>query len=493
MMHGPEKSDLLVIPKKPVNKAGRAAAESVEGRSETKGNAELQSTVRTQSRVAVSQAQRCIREAVTRNGKEKLTALLHHLSIDVLRGGFLSLKKRAAAGVDAMTWDAYAETLEENLQDLHRRVHSGAYRALPSRRVFIPKADGKQRPLGIASIEDKIVQAALVMILTPIYEAQFLGFSYGFRPGRSQHDALDALAFGIKGRYIWWVLDADIRRFFDTISHEWLVKFLEHRVGDRRVIRLIQKWLTAGVLEQGVPLDAIEGTPQGAVISPFLANVYLHYVYDVWVTAWRKRHASGHMIVVRYADDTVVGFQHRQEALMFLTDLKARLAKFALELHPEKTRLIEFGRFAAERRAVRGTRKPDTFDFLGFTHICATKRDGKGFQLRRKTKRKRRWDTIRRIGEELKEIRHEPINVQGRWLASVLRGHYAYFAVPTNLAAVRALRHHVKVRWYLSLARRSQRSRLDWRRMNVVAAKYLPMPAVLHPWPEERFLVKHPR
>ena len=342
-------------------------------------------------------------------------------------------------------------------------------------------------------MEDKVVQAALVMILTPIYEAEFLGFSYGFRPGRSQHDALDALAFGIKGRYVWWILDADIRRFFDTISHSWLMKFLEHRIGDRRVIRLIQKWLSAGVLEDGARLDTVEGTPQGAVISPFLANVYLHYVYDLWVNAWRQRHARGHMVVVRYADDTVVGFQHRPEAEAFLSDLKERLAKFALELHSEKTRLIEFGRFAAERRAGRGEGKPETFDFLGFTHICGSKRDGKGFQLTRKTKRQRRWDTIRRIAAELRQRRHEPISVQGRWLASVLRGHYAYFSVPTNLAAVRTLRHHVKVRWYLSLSRRSQRTRLHWRRMNVVVQKYLPVPTVLHPWPEERFLVTHPR
>jgi RNA-directed DNA polymerase len=493
MMYGSEKSDLLIVPGKPANKAGRSAAESVEGRSGTKGNAELQSTVRTQSRAAVSQAQDRIREAVKRNRKERLTALLHHLSVDVLRGGFLSLKRAAAAGIDAVSWDAYAQNLEDNLQDLRRRVHSGAYRALPSRRVYIPKADGKLRPLGIAAMEDKIVQAAMVMILTPIYEAEFLGFSYGFRPGRSQHDALDALAFGIKGRYVWWILDADIRRFFDSISHSWLIKFLEHRIGDRRVIRLIQKWLSAGVLEEGARLDIIEGTPQGAVISPFLANIYLHYVYDLWVNSWRQRRARGHMVVVRYADDTVVGFQHRPEALSFLSDLKERLAKFALELHPEKTRLIEFGRFAAERRTGRGDGKPETFDFLGFTHICGSKRDGKGFQLCRKTKRQRRWDTIRRIAEELRQRRHEPINVQGRWLASVLRGHYAYFSVPTNLAAVRTLRHHVKVRWYLSLARRSQRTRLNWRRMNIVVRKYLPAPTVLHPWPEERFLVTHPR
>jgi RNA-directed DNA polymerase len=494
MMNGPEKSDLPKVPRKPANKAGQPAAESVEGRGGTKGNVDLQSTVRTQSRDAVSQAQNRIREAVNRNRTEKLTALLHHVTVDVLRGGFLSLKRAASAGVDAVTWDAYAEELEGNLQDLHRRVHTGAYRALPSRRVYIPKANGKQqRPLGIAAMEDKIVQAAVVMILTPIYEAEFLGFSYGFRPRRSQHDALDALAFGIKGRYVWWILDADIRRFFDTISHSWLVKFLEHRIGDRRIIRLIQKWLKAGVLEEGAHIETLEGTPQGSVISPCLANIYLHYSYDVWVNAWRKRHATGDMIVVRYADDTVLGFQHRQDASTFLCDLKERLAKFALELHPEKTRLIEFGRFAAERRAARGKGKPETFDFLGFTHICGTKRNGKGFQLRRKTKRKTRWSTIKRITEELRERRHEPIDVQGKWLATVLRGHYAYFSVPTNLPSVRTFRHHIKVRWYLSLGRRSQRRRLSWRRMNVVADKYLPFPTVLHPWPEQRFLVKHPR
>jgi len=477
-----EKSDSLVVPVKPANKAVQVAAELVEERSETKGNAELQSTVRTQSRAAVSQAQDRIREAVNRNKKERLTALLHHVTVDFLR----------AAGIDAVTWEQYGEDLDGKLLDLHRRLHSGGYRALPTRRTYIPKADGKQRPLGIAAMEDKIVQAAVVMLLTPIYEAEFLGFSYGFRPGRSQHDALDALAYGIKGRYIWWILDADIRSFFDSISHEWLICFLEHRIGDRRIIRLIQKWLTAGVLERGLWSETKEGTPQGAVVSPLLANVYLHYVYDLWVQAWRKRQATGDMIVVRYADDTIVGFQHQKEAELFLQHLRERLRKFALELHPEKTRLIEFGRFAAERRLRRGEGKPETFDFLGFTHICGFKRNGTGFQLRRKTKRKRKQDLLNKLAAELQRIRHQPIDEQGRFLATVLRGHYAYFAVPTNLPRVRALRHQVKVRWFLNLRRRSQR-RLKWRRMNAIADKYLPMPSVLHPWPDQRFLVNHPR
>jgi RNA-directed DNA polymerase len=493
MMYGPEKSDSLIVPKKLANKAVRTAAESVEGRSGTEGNARMQSTVRTQSREAVSQAQNRIREAVNRNRKEKLTALLHHINTDILRAGFLSLKKSASAGVDAMTWETYEAALEENLHGLYQRLHTGAYRALPSRRVYIPKADGKQRPLGIAAMEDKIIQAAVVMILTPIYEAEFLGFSYGFRPGRSQHDALDALAYGIKGRNIWWILDADISRFFDTISHEWLVKFLEHRIGDRRIIRLIQKWLKAGVLEQGERIDTLQGTPQGAVISPLLANIYLHYVYDLWAQAWRKRHAVGDMIVVRYADDTIIGFQYAPNAHAFLSDLQDRLAKFGLELHPEKTRLIAFGRFVAERREAQGLSKPETFDFLGFTHICGKKRDGKGYQLWRKTKRKRKTETVKRIATELRHRRSSPIDEQGRWLAQVLRGHYAYFAVPSNLQAVRALRHQVKIRWYNSLRRRSQRRKLTWRRMNVIVEKYLPMPSVLHPWPEQRFIVKYRR
>jgi RNA-directed DNA polymerase len=492
-MHGPEKSDPLIVPAKLANKAAQPAAEPVEGRSGADGNAELQSTVRTQSRVAVSQAQDRLREAVNRNGKERLTALLHHLSVDVLRAAFLALKRRAAPGVDAVTWEAYEGACEHNLASLHQRLHAGTYRALPSRRTYIPKADGRQRPLGIAALEDKIVQAAVVMILTPIYEAEFLGFSYGFRPGRGQHDALDALAYGIKGRNVRWILDADIRSFFDTISHAWLIRFLEHRIGDRRIIRLIQKWLRAGVLDGGYHVATEEGTPQGAVISPFLANVYLHYAYDLWVRAWRARHATGDMIVVRYADDTIVGFQHKGDAERFLADLKDRFAKFALELHPAKTRLIAFGRFVAEQRRARGEGRPETFDFLGFTHLCGTKRNGRGFQLRRKTKLKRRWATVRRIGEEQRRMRHEPIDEQGRRLARMLEGHYAYFAVPTNIAAVRAVRHHVKIRWYLSLRRRSQRRRLSWRRMNVIVEKPLPQPRVLHPWPEQRFLVKHRR
>jgi RNA-directed DNA polymerase len=493
MMNGTEKSDPSILPAKPTNKVEQSAAESVEGSGGTKRNVALQSTDRTRSREAVTQAQDRIRGAVTRNKKEKLTALLHHVNIDVLRWAFFSLKKRAAPGVDGVTWDQYEVDLEANLVDLHARVHTGAYRALPSRRRYIPKADGKQRPLGIAAIEDKIVQAAVVAILTPIYEAEFLGFSYGFRPGRSQHDALDALAFGIKAHKICWILDADIARFFDSLSREWLVRFVEYRIGDRRIIRLIQKWLKAGVLEEDRWIETKEGTPQGSVASPILANVYLHYTYDLWVQQWRRRHATGDMIVVRYADDTIVGFQYRQDAERFQSDLKERLAQFALSLHPEKTRLIEFGKFAAERRKRRGDGKPETFDFLGFRHYCTTKKDGTGFQLGRKTQPERMRAKIREIKETLRKHRHASIDEQGGWLGSVMKGYFAYFAVPTNTPALNAYRWHIIVRWHRSLRRRSQRHRLTWERMFRIVERFLPTVRVLHPWPEERFRVAHSR
>ena len=481
-MSAGEKSDLPEVAEKRANKAASAAAELVERRGGAKENAELQSTVRTQSRAAVSQAQARIRGAVIRNRQDKLTALLHHLTVDVLRASFFGLKKSAAPGVDEVTWTEYAEGLEANLSDLHSRVHTGAYRALPSRRAYIPKADGRQRPLGIAAIEDKIVQAAVVAILTPIYESEFLGFSYGFRPTRNQHQALDALAFGIGKRRINWVLDCDVQSFFDKVSRDWLIRFVEHRVGDRRIIRLIAKWLTAGVLEDGRMIETEEGTPQGAVISPFLANIYLHHVYDQWVNQWRQRCATGDVIVVRYADDTIVGFEHRHEAEQFLADLKARLARFG-------PRLIEFGRNAIANRRARGLGKPETFDFLGLKHYCATRRDGSGFVLGRKPMAKRMRTKLREIKEQLMATRHDGIDGQGKWLAQVLRGWMAYYAVPMSGSAISAFRHHMIERWHGALMRRSQRRRLTWTRMKTIADRYLPFPRILHPWPEKRFLV----
>jgi RNA-directed DNA polymerase len=359
--------------------------------------------------------------------------------------------------------------------------------------VFIPKADGKLRPLGIAAIEDKIVQAAVVAILTPIYEAEFLGFSYGFRPGRGQHDALDTLAFGIKTRNVQWVLDADISRFFDTISHDWLVRFIEHRIGDKRIVRLIQKWLKVGVLEEGARIESDEGTPQGAVISPLLANIYLHYVYDLWAHQWRQRHATGDVIFVRYADDTVAGFQHLADAERFLADLRMRLAEFALTLHPEKTRLIEFGRHAATNRSRRGDGKPETFDFLGFTHICGVNEKRPGFQLWRRSSRKRMKAKVRAIKDELRRRLHTPLDEQGKWLGSVVRGFFAYHAVPGNFHAIDAFRCHVISGWLRSLRRRSQRHRMPWDRFNGFIDCYIPKARVLHPWPEARFRVRHSR
>jgi group II intron reverse transcriptase/maturase len=415
--------------------------------------------------------------------------LFHHLTLERLRDAFFALRRKAAAGIDGVTWAEYSRDLEANLRDLHARLHRGAYRAKPSRRAYIPKADGRQRPLGIASTEDKIVQRAVVEILNAIYETDFLGFSYGFRPGRHQHQALDALATAIERKHVNWWLDADLRDFFGTLDHGWLVKFVEHRIGDRRIIRLIQKWLSAGVLQEEKWMESEEGAPQGATISPLLSNLYLHYVLDQWVEQWRSRHAHGDVIIVRFADDFLIGFEHRADAERFQTELRERLAKFALELHPEKTRLVEFGRFAAANRARRNLGPPDTIDFLGFTHICAKSRNGR-FGLRRQTVRKRLQAKLHEVKTELQRRRHSPIPEQGRWLGSVVRGHVNYYGVPGNLDAVKAFRTQATRHWRRALRRRSQRDRTNWSRMNRLSIRWLPPASITHPWPEKRFDVR---
>jgi group II intron reverse transcriptase/maturase len=419
----------------------------------------------------------------------RFTALLHHVDVDRLREAYRAISPNAAPGVDGVTWRDYGLDLEANLSDLHARVHRGAYRATPSRRVLIPKPDGRQRPLGVAALEDKILQRAVVEVLNAIYENDFLGFSYGFRPGRSQHDALDALAAGIETRRVNWVLDADIRDFFTSLDWGWLEKFLEHRIADRRVLRLIQKWLRAGVIEDGEWSSTEAGTAQGASVSPLLSNVYLHYVFDLWADQWRRRNARGDVVLTRFADDFLAGFEHREDAERFLADLRDRFAMFGLELHPEKTRLIEFGRFAARDRQRRGDRKPETFEFLGLTHVCAKNRHGR-FKLRRVTSKKKMRAKLQSVKTEMRRRRHHPIPEQGRWLASVLTGHYRYYAVPDNSQALRAFRAQVIGHWRRSLSRRSQKGRITWERMYRLADRWLPDPRILHPWPVVRFNAK---
>jgi group II intron reverse transcriptase/maturase len=405
---------------------------------------------------------------------------------------FYALKRRAAPGVDGMTWQEYEADLEVRLEDLHGRVHRGAYRPQPSRRTYIPKADGRQRPLAIAALEDKIVQGATVMVLNAIYEEDFLGFSYGFRPGRGPHDALDAMVVGITSRRVNHILDADIRSFFDTVSQQWLVRFVEHRIGDKRIIRLIQKWLKAGILEEGIVTVSDQGTGQGSVVSPLLANIYLHYVLDLWAERWRQHEATGDMIIIRYADDVVAGFEHEDDARRFLDAMRERFKEFALTLHPEKTRLIEFGRYAAANREKRGIGKPETFNFLGFTFVCAKSRRG-NFLVKRRTRRDRMKAKLQEIKGELWRRMHQPIPEQGEWLRQVVTGFFAYHAVPTNFLALGALRLHTIRIWRRALRRRSQKDGFTWKRIEKLAADFLPKPRILHPWPSVRFAVKHPR
>jgi RNA-directed DNA polymerase len=492
MMNDREKSDPLVVAMKPANNDGQPSAEPVERRGGAEGNTHQPSMLRTPSREGVTAGLARIRTAARLKRKERFTALLHHVTPDLLRASYSRLKREAAAGVDGVTWDEYGKELDRRLAELHIRIHRGSYRAQPTQRRYIPKPDGRQRPLGIAAVEDKVVQRAVVEVLNAIYEEDFLGFSYGFRPGRGQHDALDALAVGIETRSVNWILDADIAGFFDAVSHDWLLRFVEHRIGDRRVIRLIRKWLKAGVMEDGQVMATEMGTPQGAVASPLLANIYLHYAFDLWAERWRRREATGDMIIVRYADDIVVGFQHKADAERFWSEMAQRLATFALTLHPDKTRLIEFGRIAASERAKRGLGKPETFNFLGFTHICARSRAGR-FQLRRRTRRDRMRAKLQEIRNALWQHRHAPLGEQGSWLRQVVRGYFAYHAVPTNSAALSEFRDIVRWHWLRALRRRGQRDKTTWAHINRLADRWIPKSRILHPWPNRRFAVKHPR
>ena len=439
---------------------------------------------------SMSQGLARVRQAARDNKEQKFTALLHHLTVDLLRECFSGMNRKAAPGIDDVTWQEYETGLEDGLIDLHSRVHRGAFRALPSRRVYIPKADGRQRPLGVAALEDKLVQQAVATILNQIYEEEFLGFSYGFRPGQSQHRALDALSVGLKTKQVNYVLDADIRGFFDHLDHEWMMKFVQHRVADPRILRLIQKWLKAGVMEEGQWLETEEGTPQGSGISPLLANIYLHYVFDLWVQAWREKCARGDVMVIRYADDSVLGFQYEEDADRFLNDFKERLGKFGLELHPEKTRRIEFGRFAERNRKKRGEGKPETFDFLGFTHISGKGRKGY-FTVKRKTIAKRMRAKLQEMKRKLAERRHDLVPETGEWLKSVVRGYFNYHAVPGNLDRLGVFRERLSRFWRHSLRRRSQKAGLSWERFHRLLEQWIPRPRVLHPWPEIRFAVRN--
>jgi RNA-directed DNA polymerase len=486
MMHDHGQSDSPVVPTKSPNNAGEPEAEGMEGRGLAKGNPSQQTALRAQDREGARSALARVRQVAERDKVVRFTTLLHHVyNVEHLRRAYYALKREAAPGIDGETWQHYGEALEENLQDLSGRLARGAYRAKPVKRRYIAKADGRPRPLGIPTLEDKLVQRTTVEVLNTIYETDFLGFSYGFRPGRSPHQALDALYAGLLTKKVNWVLDLDIRGFFDAIDRGWLVQFVEHRIADRRVVRLIQKWLNAGVLEDGTRRWSETGTPQGGSISPLLANVYLHYAFDLWAQRWRKTQAHGDLIVVRYADDIIVGFQHRADAERFLAELRERLAKFGLELHPEKTRLLEFGPFAAERRQRAGKGKPETFNFLGFTHICGKKRSGR-FTVVRQTIRGRLQTKLSEVRAELRRRLHDPIPQVGAWLGTVVRGHVQYYGVPMNSPAIALFRFRVGWLWHRVLARRSQTGHVSWERMRRLVERWLPPARICHPYPLRR-------
>ena len=487
-MYGAEKSDNVILPKKQANNGLQWPAELVEGRALTKGSPHEPVTTWTQSQVFVSPGLMRVRQVAQEGKVGQFTALLHHVTVEELEASYRALKRKAAAGIDGQTWESYGENLQTNLIDLHARMHNGSYRAKPARRVYIDKADGTKRPLSILCLEDKIAQHSVSQILHAIYEKKFVGFSYGFRPGRSQHQALDALYTGLLYRKVNWVLDLDIQGFFDAVDHDWMLRMLAHLVADRRILRLIRAWMEVGVADdQGRRVGSERGLPQGAVISPVLANVFLHYVFDLWSRKWRKRQACGEMIIVRFADDIIAGFQHQAEAECFLRELTGRFDEFHLQPHPQKTRLIEFGRFAIRDRQKRGQRKPETFEFLGFTHICRYNWKGK-FILTRHTKRSRMRSSLQAIKQGLRSRLHDPIGKTGTWLRRVVQGHLNYFAVPGNAKTISSFVYHVRRLWIRSLRRRSQRSCMPFTRYGPIADRFIPKPRILHPFPVARFM-----
>jgi group II intron reverse transcriptase/maturase len=487
-MHADEESDEAVRAEKRPNKGGQPPAEAVEQRASPKGNGRQTAAARTLRRSPASNGLAAVRLAAQRNKQTRFTALLHHITIDLLKQSFRALERNAAPGIDGMTWHAYQEeNLEGKLLDLHGRIHRGSYRARPAKRTYIPKADGSQRPLDILCLEDKIVQQAVVYVLEAIYEADFLGFSYGFRSGRGQHDALDALYAGLMRKRVNWVLDADIQGFFSAMSHNWTLRFLEHRIADKRILRLIAKWLKVGVVtKEGRIERSMRGASQGAVVSPTLANVYLHYALDLWAHRWRQNKARGDVIIIRYADDFIASFQNEHEARAFLQDLHERLREFELALHPAKTRLIRFGRFAAEQRKKRGEGKPETFDFLGFTHFCTRSKAG-GFVIGRKTIKKRMVAKLKALKVELRKRMHESIVATGEWLNLLLKGHLNYFAVPGNSLSLWWFFHEIRWRWLRSLRRRSQKANLSWEKFHRLTDRFFPPIKILHPQPLHRF------
>lgn len=493
MKYGFRESDSPVVPTKSSNKAVKTVAEKMEERGLTKGNSSEQNICRTQGRESMKSALKRVRQAAKRDKELKFTALFHHIyNMDTLREAYYGIKRNASVGIDDKTWREYGNNLEENLKKLSEKLKRGAYQAKPVLRVYIPKVDGSKRPIGILVLEDKIVQRAAVIVLNMIYETDFLGFSYGFRPGRSPHSALDALSYGIKTKKINWILDADISNYFNNINHEWLIKFLEYRIADRRIIRLIKKWLKAGVLEEKRLTQNTAGTQQGGSISPLLANIYLHYVFDLWVHKWREKKSRGDIIFIRFADDVIAGFQYKSDAELFLQHLKLRLQKFCLELHQEKTCLIEFGRYAEERRNERGQGKPKTFYFLGFTHICGKCRNGR-FKIIRKTSKKKLRAKLKEIRVQLRWHLHSPIREVGKWLRSVFQGHMNYFAVPGNNRAITTFRYNISKLWFRSLKRRSDKHRLNWEKMSEIIERWIPRSRILHPYPDERFARQHLR